>query len=404
MKYGLIGEKLGHSFSKSVHKKIADYDYELFEVAKSDFDDFMKKRNFCGINVTIPYKERVIPYLDEISDEALKIGAVNTVINKNGKLFGYNTDFYGLSALMEKNGIEIDGKTVLILGSGGTSKTANAVCKFKNAGKIYTVSRKAENGAITYEAALKIDADIIINTTPVGMFPNNLAKPIDLKHFKNLKAVVDVVYNPLKTQLVIDAQNNGVKAVGGLYMLYSQAVRAAEIFTGHEIKTDAFDELFKEKQNLVLVGMPSCGKSTLGKILADDLNKQFIDVDDEIIKRAKMPISDIFERYGEKHFRDLESDVINEISTSQGLVIATGGGAVLKEENVKALKQNGKIIFVDRPIELLITTDDRPLSSSRELLEKRYNERYNIYLSVCDVRANADGDIKTNIQRIKEGF
>ena len=404
MKYGLIGEKLGHSFSKTVHSKIASYDYELLEIPKTDIDSFMQKRDFCCINVTIPYKETVIPYLDEISDEAKSIGAVNTIVNKNGRLFGYNTDFYGLSSLINKNSIEIKNKTVLILGSGGTSKTANAVCESMNARKIFTVSRNGGEGFITYQQAAAIDAEVIINTTPVGMFPNNFAVPISLDGFKNLEAVVDVIYNPLKTQLVLSAQKRGIKAVGGLYMLYAQAVKAAEIFTENEIKTHVFNDIFKEKQNLVLVGMPSCGKTTFGKILSAELNKSFIDTDEEIIKRSGMPISEIFEKFGEKYFRDLESEVINDLSAYQGMVIATGGGAILREENVNALKQNGKIIFIDRPLSMLITTDDRPLSKSRELLEKRYNERYGIYSSVCDVKIKADGEINDTAKLIKEGF
>lgn len=404
MKYGLIGEKLGHSFSKTVHSKIASYDYELLEIPKTDIDSFMQKRDFCCINVTIPYKETVIPYLDEISDEAKSIGAVNTIVNKNGRLFGYNTDFYGLSSLINKNSIEINNKTVLILGSGGTSKTANAVCESMNARKIFTVSRNGGEGFITYQQAAAIDAEVIINTTPVGMFPNNFAVPISLDGFKNLEAVVDVIYNPLKTQLVLSAQRRGIKAVGGLYMLYAQAVKAAEIFTENEIKTHVFNDIFKEKQNLVLVGMPSCGKTTFGKILSTELNKSFIDTDEEIIKRSGMPISEIFEKFGEKYFRDLESEVINDLSAYQGMVIATGGGAILREENVNALKQNGKIIFIDRPLSMLITTDDRPLSKSRELLEKRYNERYGIYSSVCDVKIKVDGEINDTAKLIKEGF
>ena len=404
MKYGLIGEKLGHSFSKTVHSKIASYDYELLEIPKTDIDSFMQKRDFCCINVTIPYKETVIPYLDEISDEAKSIGAVNTIVNKNGRLFGYNTDFYGLSSLINKNSIEIKNKTVLILGSGGTSKTANAVCESMNARKIFTVSRNGGEGFITYQQAAAIDAEVIINTTPVGMFPNNFAVPISLDGFKHLEAVVDVIYNPLKTQLVLSAQKRGIKAVGGLYMLYAQAVKAAEIFTENEIKTHVFNDIFKEKQNLVLVGMPSCGKTTFGKILSAELNKSFIDTDEELIKRSGLPISEIFEKFGEKYFRDLESKVINDLSAYQGMVIATGGGAILREENVNALKQNGKIIFIDRPLSMLITTDDRPLSKSRELLEKRYNERYGIYSSVCDVKIKVDGEINDTAKLIKEGF
>ncbi len=404
MKYGLIGEKLGHSFSKTVHSKISNYDYELLEIAKTDLDTFMQKRDFCGINVTIPYKAAVIPYLDFISEEAEKIGAVNTVVNKNGKLHGYNTDFFGLKSLIERNNIEICGKTVLILGSGGTSKTANAVCQNIGAKEVYTVSRGGGEGLITYEEAYTKNAQIIINTTPCGMFPNIKEQPIKLDSFKNLEAVIDVIYNPLKTKLVIDAQNRGIKAVGGLYMLYAQAVKAAEIFTENEIKTDPFNEILKEKQNLVLVGMPSSGKTTLGKMLACNFSKQFVDTDIEIVKKVGIQIPEIFEKFGEEHFRNLETQVIKELSAKQSLIIATGGGVVLRQENIDALKQNGKIIFIDRPLEMLITTNDRPLSSSRELLKKRYNERYDIYCSVCDVKISADSDINTNLERVKEGF
>ncbi len=404
MKYGLIGEKLGHSFSKLVHSKIADYDYDLFEISKNDIVSFMKQRDFCGINVTIPYKETVIPYLDEISDEAKSIGAVNTVVNKNGKLFGFNTDFFGLKSLIERNDIEICGKTVLILGSGGTSKTANAVCKSLGAGAVYTVSRQGGEDLITYSDAEKINAEVIINTTPCGMYPNIFNKPINIDLFPNLQAVVDVIYNPLKTQLVIDAHKKGIKAVGGLYMLYAQAAKAAEIFLENPITSDVFSEIFKEKQNLVLIGMPSCGKSTFGKLLADEFGRKFVDTDEEIIKKAGITIPEIFEKYGEEYFRNFESEVIKELSQNQSLVIATGGGAILRRENIDLLKQNGKIIFIDRPLELLITTDDRPLSSNRELLEERYFERYATYCLSCDVRINADSDINTTFEKIKEGF
>lgn len=404
MKYGLIGEKLGHSFSKTVHSKIADYEYELCEIAKDDLDGFMKSRDFCGINVTIPYKEAVIKHLDFVSEEAKEIGAVNTVVNKNGKLYGYNTDFYGLKSLIEKNDIEICGKTALILGSGGTSKTANAVLKSLGVKEIFTVSRNGGEGYITYEEAYSKNAEVIINTTPVGMYPKTNDQPIKLDSFNNLEAVVDVVYNPLKTKLIIDAQSRGIKAAGGLYMLYAQAVKAAEIFCDKEIKADVFNDILKEKQNIVLIGMPSCGKTTLGKMLAKGFNKKFIDTDEEIIKKVGITIPEIFKKHGEEYFRNLESEVIKELSQNQSLVIATGGGAILRRENIDLLKQNGKIIFIDRPLDLLITTLDRPLSSNRELLEERYFERYATYCFSCDVRINADGDINTNLERVKEGF
>lgn len=410
MEYGLIGEKLGHSFSKIVHNRLANYDYELLEIKPKSLEKFIIDKNFKAINVTIPYKTDVIPFLDEIDPIAKKIGAVNTVVNKNGKLFGFNTDFSGLSALIKNSGISIEGNKVLILGSGGTSKTAFAVAVSMNAREILIVSRKACDGFITYDEAYKnhTDADVIINTTPCGMFPNTDKIPIDISDFTNLKLVVDVVYNPIKTALVIEAQKRGITAVGGLYMLIAQAVFAAEKFLDIQIENqkidDIFKEILKEKQNIVLIGMPACGKTTIGKILSEKLGKTFIDTDDEIEKYANMNIPDIFKNKGEEHFRNIESKVIKEISINQGFVIATGGGAILKPENVDALKQNGMIFFIDRPLELLETTDNRPLSSNRELLEKRYNERYDKYISSADKIIKATLDVNGNSNLIKEGF
>lgn len=410
MEYGLIGEKLGHSFSKTVHNELADYNYELKEIKKQDLDLFLKTKDFKAINVTIPYKEAVIPYLYYIDDNARQIGAVNTIVNKNGKLYGYNTDFLGLKALLERLDVEIENKKVLILGSGGTSKTAKAVVKSMNAREFFIVSRNESCEFITYETALKthLDADIIINTTPVGMYPDNDSQPIEINAFTNLSAVIDVIYNPLNSALVVKAKENLIKASGGLYMLVSQAAFAVEKFLEKEIPLSEteriYNKILKEKQNIVLIGMPSCGKSTVGKILAKKLNKTFVDSDEEIIKYENMTIPQIFEQFGEEYFRQTESKVIANLSKKQGLVIATGGGAVLNQKNVDLLKQNSVIFFLDRSLENLITTEDRPLSSNKESLEKRYNERYNIYISAADFVINADGTIEENVNLIKEGI
>ena len=410
MKYGLIGEKLGHSFSKTVHSKIASYDYELLEIPKTDIDSFMQKRDFCCINVTIPYKETVIPYLDEISDEAKSIGAVNTIVNKNGRLFGYKTDFYGLSSLINKNSIEIKNKTVLILGSGGTSKTAAAVAESLGASEVLRVSRNGNDGAVTYDYALAhhTDAGAIINTTPCGMYPNIGKTAVDISLFPDLKSVTDAVYNPLSSALVTKAKEMGINAVGGLYMLVAQAVFAAEKFTGSNIPKSVTDSVYKEilldKKNIVLIGMPGCGKTTIGKAVAKETEKEFIDTDDEIVKKTGMSIPEIFEKFGERKFREIESEVIKEVAALQSSVIATGGGAVLNPENVSLLKENGVIIFIDRPFDDLVTTDDRPLSSSRELLIKRYNERYGIYKSSAQAEIKAVEDLKVNISAVKEAF
>ncbi len=410
MEYGCIGEKLTHSFSKEIHARFFDYDYEIREIPKGELKAFMTERNFKAINVTIPYKQDVIPYLDWLSDTAKQIGAVNTIINRDGKLYGYNTDFAGMTALIKLNGIEISGKLVLVLGSGGTSKTAVAVAKSLGARQVVRVSRTAKEDCITYEEAYKnfADAEVIINTTPCGMYPNIIGEPIDIDVFKKCEAVVDAIYNPLCSNLVIRAKSKGINATGGLYMLVAQAAVAAELFidtTVSEAKIyDVYKKIVATKRNIVLTGMPSCGKSTIGKRLADELRMQFVDTDDEIVKMAGKPISQIFADLGEGGFRDMESQAVATVSAKQNCIIATGGGAVLREQNIILLKGNGTIYFIDRPLEKLVSTDDRPLSSNRDDLVKRYHERYDIYCNTADKRLVNDGEIETLINAIKEDF
>ncbi len=408
MNYGCIGEKLGHSFSKQIHNKLFDYDYELKEIPSQDLESFLSNKDFSAINVTIPYKERVIEFLDFVSDTAKEIGAVNTIVNKNGKLYGFNTDFSGLKSLILKNEIDLSGKKVLILGSGGTSKTAFAVAKDLNAREIYRVSRNCTYGCITYKDLEKHkDAEIIINTTPCGMYPNIQEMPLDIGGFDKLEGVVDVVYNPLQTKLVITAKSRGIKAVGGLYMLVSQAADASEKFIDKTVSNqrvnEIFEDIYNSKQNIVLVGMAGCGKTTVGKKLAEELNLRFIDTDEEIVKKYGN-ITDIFKNKGETYFRQLESEVIRETAALQGCVIATGGGAVLRKENADLLKLNGKVYFLDRPLEKIQATSDRPLSSNREDLEKRFNERYNIYLNCCDKHIISDGTAEDTVNSIRKDF
>ncbi len=410
MIYGCIGEKLGHSFSKEIHNRLFDYEYELCEVARDKLQEFMTKRDFRAINVTIPYKVDVIPYLYEISETAKKIGAVNTIVNRDGKLYGYNTDFSALTSLIERNGICIKNKKVLILGSGGTSKTAYAVSLHLGAKEIYVVSRSESDGYITYETAVKehSDADIIINTTPVGMYPNIAESAVDINFFPNLSGVVDAIYNPLRSKLVCDARRKGISAIGGLYMLVAQAAYAAEKFTGQSVPQEKIEQVYRslvlEKQNIVLVGMPGSGKSTVAKMLAKELGMQFVDSDDEIVKKTGKTIPEIFKEKGESGFRELEGAVIAEISKKQHSVIATGGGAILNRRNIELLSENGRIYFIDRPLSEIAATSDRPLSSNREDLKKRYSERYDIYLKSCDKHIKADGSAKDIAKIIKEDF
>ncbi len=405
MKYGLIGERLGHSFSKVIHEKIADYTYELREIPEGDIDRFMKERDFLGINVTVPYKSAVIPYLDYIDPFAKKIGAVNTVVNRDGRLYGYNTDFGGLRALTKKAGFDYKSKKVLILGSGGTSRTAKAVAENLGAEEIIIVSR---SGEVNYKNVYKLhaDADFIINTTPVGMYPDSDGCVIDLCGFSSISGITDVVYNPIKTRLCLEAENKGIKAVNGLYMLVYQAILACSLFTGKELATEElcdeiYDELLKEKRNIVLIGMPGSGKTTIGKALAGRMNKSFIDTDDMIVSQYGV-ISDIFAQKGEAYFRDVESLAVKEAAKKNGMIIATGGGAVLRKENVDALRQNGRLFFLNRPLEDIIPTEDRPLSSDYEALKKCFEERYEIYVSSADEEICVDGNIDNSVNKILE--
>ena len=410
MKYGLIGEKLSHSFSAQIHSRLFDYEYELKELARDELDAFLTNRDFCAINVTIPYKEAVVPHLDVVDDNALRIGAVNTVVNRNGKLYGYNTDYMGLKALIERSEIVVCGKKVLVLGSGGTSKTAEAVASDLGCREVYRISRTQRDDCITYEQALNLhtDAQIIINTTPCGMYPNGRVSAVDVADFPHLEGVVDVVYNPLRTKLVCDAMAKGIPAVGGLYMLVAQAAFAAEQFVDTSVEKERIEEIYQDllcdKENIVLVGMPASGKSTVGKQLAEQLGRDFIDTDEEIVRRSGVSIPEIFQNEGESAFRDVESDVIRKISSAQGAVISTGGGAILRSENVAALKENGRLYFLDRSLDLLVTTVDRPLSSNREDLERRYCERYPIYTTVCDVRIDGNATVKEVSNLIREDF
>ena len=404
MEYGLIGEKLGHSFSKIIHEMIADYKYELKEIAKENLDSFMKAKDFKCINVTIPYKKSVLPYLDFISDEAKKIGCVNTIVNKDGKLYGYNTDYYGLKLLIKKQNVNLENKNVLVLGTGGTSLTAKAVLKDLNVSNIYQASRKSIEGLISYDDIYNYDINYIVNTTPVGMYPNNNDKLIDITKFNNLVGLVDVIYNPLNTNLVLDGKENNLKADGGLYMLIAQAVYAIKLFKNIEIDDsiidDVYKKLIKEKQNIVLIGMPSCGKTTIGKILSKRLNKAIYDSDNEIENIINTDISNFIKSNGEKSFRNIESSVIENLSKQNGIIISTGGGVILNKENIIRLKQNGIIIFVDRSLDKLTPTSTRPLTSNIDDLKKKYDERIDLYNLYSDIKVENNSSIDLVIDEI----
>lgn len=410
MKCALIGEKLGHSFSKEIHERLGRYEYRLIELSPDELGPFLDARDFDGLNVTIPYKQAVIPYLDELSTEAKLAGAVNTIVNRNGRLTGHNTDIGGMKMLVEKAGIDPAGKTVIIAGSGGTSRTAECVAADMGAAEIFRLSRTGRNGAVTYEKAYKQlkDAQILINTTPAGMYPDIHTAAVDLDHFDCIEGVIDVVYNPLTTRLVREARAKGIPAENGLYMLVAQAMLSAELFTDSPVENETTDNIYRDlsacKRNINLVGMPGSGKSTLGRILAEKLGRELIETDDEIVRMAGMPISEIFRQYGENYFRDIESKVILQASMHGGRVISTGGGAVLRSINNDAMKMNGTVVFLDRPVSSLIPTDDRPLADDRDKILRLYKERYPLYTAVADIIIKVCGTEEEAAEEIRRAL
>lgn len=413
MKYGLIGEHLGHSFSKQIQTRIAeienvkDYDYQLVELDKEEFKEFMEKKDFKGINVTIPYKKDVIPYLDEMDESAKAIGAVNTIINVDGKLKGYNTDFGGFLYMVKAHNVHMEGKKVLIIGNGGACAAVKAVCKHENAKDIVIVSRSANRGAIGYDEMYTshLDADIVVNTSPVGMFPNIVNAPIDVSWFHKLECVLDVVYNPILTRLCFEAQEADIKRVIGLEMLIAQAKYTFEIFENMSFDDSIIDEIKKEmlkdRCNIVLIGMPSAGKTTIGKMLEEKLGKEFFDLDDMIIAKAGKSIPEIFQESGEAGFRAIETEVAIEASKMNNKIIATGGGVVKHKVNMDFLRLNGITIFIDRDIDKLISSDpNRPLSSSKQALQQMYKERYPLYQKYAAYIAVNNANIEETVDDI----
>ena len=417
MKYGLIGEHLRHSFSKQIQTRIAeienvkDYDYQLVELDKEEFKEFMEKKDFKGINVTIPYKKDVIPYLDEMDESAKAIGAVNTIINVDGKLKGYNTDFGGFLYMVKAHNVHMEGKKVLIIGNGGACAAVKAVCKHENAKDIVIVSRSANRGAIGYDEMYTshLDADIVVNTSPVGMFPNIANAPIDVSWFHKLECVLDVVYNPILTRLCFEVQEADIKRVIGLEMLIAQAKYTFEIFENMSFDDSIIDEIKKEmlkdRCNIVLIGMPSAGKTTIGKMLEEKLGKEFFDLDDMIIAKAGKSIPEIFQESGEAGFRAIETEVAIEASKMNNKIIATGGGVVKHKVNMDFLRLNGITIFIDRDIDKLISSDpNRPLSSSKQALQQMYKERYPLYQKYAAYIAVNNANIEETVDDIVNAY
>lgn len=403
MVYGLLGRTLRHSYSPQIHALLGDYEYRLFEVEPQDLEAFLKKREFGGINVTIPYKKDVLPYLSGISDNAKRIGAVNTItVGRDGGLYGDNTDYDGFLCLVQKSGFQVKDKKALVLGTGGASLPISTVLSDLGAREIVFISRSGENNY--QNLSRHADADLIVNTTPVGMYPNNLHAPLSLSEFPKLSGVLDIVYNPQKTKLILDAERLGIPAYSGLLMLVAQGKRAAELFLGHDIPDSETDRIFKklstEMQNIVLVGMPGCGKTTVGKALAEQLNRPFFDADEEILKRTGKSAEAWIEACGETVFRQKETEVLESLCKQSGTVIATGGGAVTVPENADILRQNSVVFFINRNVSAL-PTEGRPLSKATALSEM-YEVRLPLYRSVCDYEIAADDSVEAVVRRILE--
>ena len=391
MHCGLLGAKLGHSYSPQIHKLLGNYIYSLYEKDEKQLSDFLEKGDFVGLNVTIPYKQTVIPYCDELSPVASRLGAVNILVRKkDGRLIGHNSDYFGFETMLKRSGLNVAGKKVLVLGTGGASKVVVAVLE-ENGAQVVVISRNGENNYTNLH--LHSDAAVIVNTTPVGMFPNTGTTPVSVDDFPHLEGVLDVIYNPARTQLLLDAEKQGIVAMNGLLMLVAQAKEASEWFTGTKIADKKIDEIHKllknQMENIVLIGMPGSGKSTVGRILAERTGKRFVDADTAIEEKAGCSIPHIFSERGEEAFRELETQVLNELGKQSGLVIATGGGCVTRDENYPPLHQNGRIFCLNRSLSSL-PTDGRPLSQN-SALEEMFRIRKPMYDQFADHHIDNNG-------------
>lgn len=400
MNCGLLGYRLAHSYSPQIHAQLGEYAYTLFPTEPEDLECFLKKGSFDGLNVTVPYKKSVIPYCHELSPIAAKLGAVNTIVRRpDGSLWGHNTDYFGFMTMVKYSGLSVSGKKALVLGSGGASNTAVAVLGELGA-HVVVISRTGENNY--YNLSRHADATLIVNATPVGMYPNNGETPLSLDPFPHLEGVLDIIYNPARTALLLEAENRGIVAMNGLMMLVAQAWESAQCFTGHTIPEGKigmiYDHLRRQMENIVLVGMPGCGKSTIGKLVAEKTGKQFVDIDAVVAEKCDCSIPEFFRQHGESAFRTLETMSLAEFGKASGLVISTGGGCVTRTENHPLLHQNGRIFCIDREISLL-PVDGRPVSQSNSL-SQLYNVRKPLYDHFSDHHIDNNSDIHSAVNEI----
>lgn len=402
LRCGLIGKPLGHSYSPEIHAELDDYEYTLTELEENEVGDYLRSDKFDATNVTIPYKKTVMQFLDEISPEARRIGSVNTITHlPNGGLKGDNTDYYGFSYMLDRAGIDVKDKIVVVIGNGGASMTARTVTADRGAKEVKILTEEENTSENLPKFA---DAEILVNTSPVGMYPGNGKSPVPIDLFPHLIGVVDVVYNPAKTALMLDAEERGIACISGLSMLVAQAKAASEYFTGKKIPDSEISRIVRKielrNENITLVGMPGCGKSTIGKALSENLGREFVDIDEVIVERAGMSIPEIFAKYSEPYFRDLESECLDDISKKSSLIIATGGGSVMREKNIRMIRQNSITIFLRRDISLL-PKDGRPVSQANDL-NALFEKRLPFYKKTADYEIEVVPDPDENVKKIKE--
>lgn len=407
MKLGLIGNPLGHSWSPAIHKYLIHADYSLIPLEEDELKPFLEERNFDGINVTIPYKQAVIPFLDELDENAEKIGAVNCVVNECGKLKGYNTDYEGFRDMLIGHAVPIEGNNVAVLGSGGASRAIRlAILSLK--GHPVIISRHQKENVLTYDELYEQEKNfqIIVNTTPVGMSPHMDEVPLDLRRFTSLQYVVDIIANPLCTKLCFEAKRLGIPSLGGFEMLVRQALAADRYFLKKDVNENlvvpCMNALLEEKRNIVLTGMPTSGKTTIAERLQELTGKKTVEMDDEIVRRIGMSISDYFAQYGEESFRRIEKEVAEEHIEGRGEIISCGGGVIKTPETMRALSANGTVIWIDRDLNYLYSTSDRPLANDQKQVLALYRERLPLYEMYSNVRVKNNSSLEDCIEKIIE--
>lgn len=403
-KYGLLGRRLGHSWSPQIHSLLCGYEYGLYEAEPENLADFLQSTDLAGMNVTIPYKKDVVPFCATLSDAAKSIGSVNTLVRTADGWHGDNTDYAGFIAMTRACGVPVAGKKALVFGSGGASLAVLAALRDLGADPIVNISR---SGPDNYENLHKhADAQILVNTTPLGMYPHTGVSPVSLDDFPSCEAVLDIVYNPALTQLLLDAENRNIPHAGGLTMLVAQARRSAEQFADTQIPDARVDEIVdilrKQMQNIVLIGMPGCGKSTVGKALAAALDRPLIDADTVVIEAAGKSIPDIFAEEGEDGFRRRETAALAELGKASGTILSTGGGCITRPENYPLLHQNGVIVWIRRALENL-STNERPLSLTHPLQEL-YDSRKDQYAAFADITVDSDEVVEHTVEKILEAI